>query len=103
MKTVRQKLEQMLFEMGMFESQTVKVIDLAIPEIDAMQPSIQEGEADEQPEPYKVKWSNPSTDYPDAIYSIWFQKVKQVALQWIDKECPQAWFRELFESKTSAV
>ena len=96
MKTVRAKLEQMLFEMGMFENQATKVIDLAIPEIDKMQPSIQEGEEDEQPEPYKVKWHNPSTDYPEGIYNLWFHKVKEVALQWIDKECPQAWFRELF-------
>lgn len=98
MKTVRAKLEQMLFEMGMFESQATKVIDLAIPEIQKMQPTMA-GEEDEQPEQYQVKWESPSTDYPDGIYNLWFHKVKEVALKWIDENCPNAWFRELFLPK----
>jgi len=34
--TVREKLERMLFEMGMFEQQAQKIMDIAVPKIDAL-------------------------------------------------------------------
>ncbi len=81
---VREKLENMLVENGMFESQAKEVINLAIPELNVLAND------------YTITFESPSDSYGDAIYGLWFMAIKPIALKWIDENKPQAWFREMF-------
>lgn len=86
--TTKEKLESMLVATGMFESQAKEVIGLAIPELNKQSPG-----------GYKITWDLPASGYPDMLYNLWFITVKKVALPWIDKNCPNAWFRPVFDDK----
>lgn len=82
--TTREKFEEMLYNMGVFESDASAIMDLAIPMIAEMLPQ------------YSITWDRPSTEYPDPFYTVVFITVKRAALQWIDANKPQAWFRPMF-------
>lgn len=83
--TTRQKFEKMLFEMGVFENQASKIMDVAIPRFSELLPQ------------YQVTWDRPAYEYPDAFYNVGFiTVVKKAALDWIDENLPEAWFRPLF-------
>ena len=82
--TVRGKLESMLIQYGMFESQAKEVIDLSIPKLNEL--------VDE----YKISFDRPQTEYPDTLYSILFLNIKPIALKWIDDNKPMAWYRDMF-------
>lgn len=82
--TTRQKFEKMLFQNGMFEEQARKVMDQAIPVIEAISPD------------YRMTWDRPADEYPDAIYSVLWPTVRKEALKWIDTNIPKAWFRGMF-------
>ncbi len=60
MLTTRKKLEQMLVENGMFESQAEKVLDIAIPELNKLVDS------------YQITFDRPANEYPDPLYSVLF-------------------------------
>ena len=83
--TTRQKFEAILFEMGLFESQATEIMELAMPRFSDLLPE------------YRITWDRPSDEYPDAFYNVGFSVVvKKSALDWIDANMPQAWFRALF-------
>ena len=82
--TVREKLESMLVANGMFENQAKEVIELSIPKLNEL--------ADD----YIITFENPSNQYPDMIYNLWYMTIKPIALKWIDDNKPMAWFREMF-------
>lgn len=83
--TTKEKFAQMLMDRGMFESQANAVMDIFVPEFDAVNAG------------YRVTWERPASEYPDAFYAVGFFTLKRAALQWIDENLPQAWFRALFE------
>lgn len=85
--TVREKLENLLYNRGMFESQAKEVIDIAIPELDKM--SAEMGQS-------KVNWDRPSEDWPNVMYSVWIMAIEPISLKWIEKNCPMAWFKPMF-------
>lgn len=82
--TTREKLEYMLTQRGMYESQASKVMDMAIPELNKLS------------DDYKITFDRPADEYPAVIYDLLFISIKPIALNWIDKNIPQAWFREMF-------
>jgi len=82
--TVRERLEAILFQFGMFEEQAFKVMEIAIPEIDSI--------SDE----YKIQWDSDCNVYNDEMYDFLFSYVKKAALKWIDEHAPKVWFRENF-------
>lgn len=84
--TTKEKLVNMLVNMGMFESQAKTVIELAIPVLN------------ESTDGYKITWNRPSEEYPKEMYAIWLFQIKPVALKWIDENCPKAWYRSMFIS-----
>ncbi len=87
----------MLVASGMFESQAKEVMDMAIPILDA-------GFGKEEGESvYKLTYDRAASEYPSFLYPLIFERIKPVALQWIDKNKPEAWFREMFvtDSKLS--
>jgi hypothetical protein len=83
--TTRAKFEQMLADRCVFESQAKQIMELAIPKFkDTL-------------EGYNVTWDRPASEYPEQFYNIGFQMcVKPSAIEWIDANLPQAWFRPIF-------
>jgi hypothetical protein len=79
-----EKFEQMLVDNGMSENQAKQVMHLAIPEIDKLSGI------------YKITWDRPASEYPESIYRVLWITIKQVAIKWIDKNLPAAWFRPMF-------
>ncbi|MFT7614325.1 MAG: hypothetical protein ACI9J3_003307 [Parvicellaceae bacterium] len=86
MTTVRGKLEEMLIERGMFDTQAEAVMDLAIPKMDDVV------------ENYNFTWDTDSNEYPQVIYNVLFSTVKETALEWINTNKPQAWYKPMFEA-----
>lgn len=84
METVRERLEKKLVAHGMFENQAQEVLDVAIPRIKKFS------------EDYTITFDSPSSDYPSVLYNLLFIQIKPIALEWIDKNKPEAWFREMF-------
>lgn len=82
--TTKERLIEMCVARGMFEDQAKQVVELAIIKIDGM-------------DNYKTTWDRPANEYPDSLYIVMFMIVKDVALEWIDKNIPQAWFRPMFD------
>jgi hypothetical protein len=82
--TTREKLEKMLYNMGLFETQASAIIDEAIPELEKLAGD------------YKITFNRPANEYPDMLFNIWFITVKEVAKNWIEKNIPNAWFKPMF-------
>ena len=85
--TTRERLIKMLVDRGMFENQAEEVFDLFEPKANAMSPQ------------YSITWDRPASEYPDSLFAIWMMTLDEVALDYIDRTCPKAWFRTMFDSK----
>lgn len=83
--TVREKFISMLVNNGMFEEQAKEVMQLAEPKLK------------ELTDDYSIRFDQLSESYPNSVYNILFIPVKKVALEWIDANKPQAWYRPMFE------
>ena len=46
---------------------------------------------------YDITFDRPAEEYPDAIYNVLFLVIKPIALKWIEKNKPMAWFKAMFE------
>lgn len=84
METTKQKCLRFLVERGLSTKEAVTVFDRA-------QPLLQVGD-------YKIEWDGPAGEYPDPFYSVAFIALREAALEWIDENCPKAWFRPMFTS-----
>ena len=84
--TTKEKLKAMLTECGMFETQAEAVLEIAIPQIEALTPE------------YHITWDRPAQEYPEQIYTAMWLTLKAVAKDWIAKNEPRAWYRPMFES-----
>ena len=82
--TVKEKVENMLVEMGMFHQQAFKVMDIAIPIINELS------------DDYDVLWNEHWDVYGEDMYEFLFSIVKPEALKWIDDNIPSVWFRDKF-------
>ncbi len=82
MTTVREKMEEMLYQNGLFEDQAKEIMDIAV-ESDSF-------------ESMKENWNKDASGYPPIIINICWVGVKGVALKWIDNNVPEAWFRDVF-------
>jgi hypothetical protein len=82
--TIQGKLEKMLMENGMFESQAKEVMNLAKPNLEKLV------------ENYHLDLNQNSDEYPTAIYSVLFLAIKPIALEWIEKNIPLAWYKPMF-------
>jgi len=84
MKTVKQKLEYILYKHGLFEQQARKIVDLAIPKINELS------------DDYQIEWDSDEDVYQEDMYNFLFSLIKPEALKWIDENVPKAWYRENF-------
>lgn len=83
--TIKGKLIQMLMNKGMSKRQADDVMDIAIPQLNNL---VQD---------YSINFSDASDAYPDVIYSIIFIPLKKISLEYIEKNIPMAWFKEMFQ------
>ncbi len=81
--TVRKKFETILTSRGMWPEQARETMDIAIPVID--------GKDD-----YKITWNRPSNEYPNELYAVLFLTIRPIALQYIDDNMLDAFFRDMF-------
>lgn len=70
-----------LVQRGMFDNQAKSVMDKVM----ANNPHM-EG-----------RWSEKTTGYPENLTNIIWLSVEQEALEFIKENCPQAWFRPMFD------
>ena len=85
--TVAEKLVDMLGQNGMATQHATQVFELAKPELNKVV------------DDYTITFNARSSDYPDVCYKLWFELMKPIALQWIDENLPQAWYRPIFIEK----
>ncbi len=82
--TTREKLQGMLVNNGMFESQAKEVMEIAMPELNNLV------------EDYQITFDRPASEYPSVIYNILFLAIKPIALKWIEEKIPMAWYKPMF-------
>lgn len=80
--TFEETARDMMYQRGMFDN----MIDAVMPTIIAAP----ENEAMAQ------RWHDQVSDYPPMMKNILWLTVKNHALEYIEKECPQAWFKAAF-------
>jgi hypothetical protein len=76
-------MKQMLFERGMFEADAVKVVEAVI--------------ADPANEAMQSRWGDHVEGYPPQMVNVLWFTTKRHALEHIEANCPQAWFKPLFD------
>lgn len=84
--TVQQKLEKMLIDNGMFDTQAKEVMKLAIPDLNALV------------DDYQISFNSDASSYPNVIYNVLFKAIKPIALKWIEDNIPLAWYKPMFEN-----
>lgn len=82
--TTKEKLKKFLTDNGMFEEQADAVLEVAIPQIEALVPD------------YSFTWERPANEYPPVLYAVMLSIVKEEAVKWIDANLPMAWYRPMF-------
>lgn len=75
---MKRKLEQS----GLSLTQAEQIIELA--------------KKDEALDSFKERWGDTESEYPPAMVNVLWISVKTIALEWIDENIPQAWFRPMF-------
>ena len=92
--TIRETLHAKLVEHGMFDEDADAVLKAL--------------EADPTNEPMynrytrQDRWAEEVSGYPPPLLAVLWLKVRHGALAYIKRECPEAWFRPLFEDEPAA-
>lgn len=86
--TVKQKLQEMLYNLAVPESASKTILDYAIPLMDA---EIKEKVG------YQITWDSFHNDYPNVLYGIFFNMLKPHVYQWGQENLPQAWWLPVFQ------
>lgn len=79
----REWAENQLQARGLFPDQAKAVIDIAA--------------ASAENESMASRWSDSVDGYPETMKSVLWMSIKTHALEWIDTNCPQAWFRPMLK------
>ena len=80
--TIEEKLVEMLIENGMFDTQAKEVMELI--------------KSDEANETMQGRWRDAPGDYPEVMLAVLWLSTRIKALEWIDENVPQAWYRPMF-------
>jgi len=80
--TIRKWAEEYCFERGMFEDEARAVVD-----------SLIETFSDET---VKVKWDDPVDSFPKGVFNVIAVWLNKKAIEWIEANAPQAWYKECF-------
>lgn len=85
--TIRQWAEKYCFENGMFEKDAKAVVEMAI--------------ADKENEAMERRWDEPIDGYPPQLLAVLTMSINQAAIKHIEENCPQAWYKAMFEPQTT--
>ena len=81
--TFSEKIKSMLTQCGMFDDMAEKVLEMV--------------KADPANEVMKNRWNDRVSDYPQVMENIMWLAAKKSALEYIEENCPNAWFKPVFE------
>ena len=82
MPTIEEKLKQMLIDKGLFEDMAEEIM--------------QQVKADDINAVMTNRWGEPVEGYPGSVLAVLWISTRDTALEWIDENLPNAWFRPLF-------
>ena len=80
--TVKERALEVLTSKGIFPSHAEQVFQLALPKM----------ETPDNP----TDWDIDASEYPDPMYRVWAMILRDAALEWIDTNLPEAWYRLFF-------
>lgn len=84
--TTQEKLEQMVYDCGMPESQASAIVEKAKDKIKAIS------------DQYDVTYHRPADEYPEPLYNVIFNiAIKPAALEFIEENYPQHWAKAMFQ------
>lgn len=78
--TWEQFAEQHLIENGMFESQAKAVVERAMENKDL--------------QPLQGRWNDAIDGYPRPTQVLFVRTLRRIAVEWIEENCPNMWFKE---------
>ena len=81
--SIRGQLEKQLFGLGMFEEQARQVLDNMV----ANMPEMAE------------RWNDTWLHYPLQMQPVLWITTKSYALEWVNENLPNAWYKPLLEGK----
>jgi hypothetical protein len=80
---IETKLRERLYNCGLFPDQISAVIDMM--KKDPMNKSMND------------RWNDDEEGYPPMVMALAWNAAKIAALEWIKANCPNAWFRPVFD------
>lgn len=83
-KTTQKKLEEMLFQRGIFEKQAHEIMEYAKPKLDGIIDN------------YNISWNRPADEYPESIYGTLFMFLRPIVAEWAEKNMLEAWWVPMF-------
>ena len=83
--TIREKLTELLTRNGMWPNDAFEVMEEVI--------------SSDTTESMIDRWNDVADGYPKPFLALLWFMVRQKALEWIDANCPKAFYRSLFENK----
>jgi len=87
--TFEDKIKEMLSAHGLFENQALAIVKMT--------------KADKINKPMLERWRDEVEDYPQIILALLWSSAKRAALEYIDANCPKAWFRPLFTEQENGT
>jgi len=81
--TMREKMIALLEQNGMFTNQAESVMKIA--------------ESAEELTGMERRWNDDVCEYPAPLLAVTWMSVRSIAREWIEKECPKAWFLPMFK------
>ena len=83
MTTIEETLKDRLVGNGVFPDMAEKIMAIV--------------KADDINKAMQGRWNEPPETYPSSVLAILWVSTKHTALEWIIENCPNAWFRPMFE------
>lgn len=81
--TFRQYIEDYCYQRGMFPEQTQIVVEMVT--------------TDKANEAMSGRWNDQTTGYPMPILAMMVMSINRHTITYIEKECPKAWFKPMFQ------
>ena len=79
--TIEEKIRQLLSEHGMWST--------------GLEETMKEAKEGKLLESMSQRWGDQVSDYPQALLAVLWLNVRGIALDWVDENCPGAFYRSL--------
>ncbi|MFC1721947.1 hypothetical protein ACFL0Z_03465 [Patescibacteria group bacterium] len=88
--TIEERLKQMLIGAGMRDEDAEKVMLTAKPELEKL-PIFAGIIANKT-------WNGLAKGYPEMVFNSLWYRLKEIALEWVQQNKPETWYRPIFEN-----